>query len=909
MLSGISRNPVNNFVVFIVLLCHMSTLLNAVHYPNLDGVKYTAPGDKIIGGLFPLHDYNDRRECKSLRDLGTLLRVEAMVYAIKEINRRSDILPNIQIGFEIYDTCTREPTSLAQILRFLPSSFFGNSEKCECTTQTGTCNEGTLSEEHVDCVIGTEMSFTTIPAAQLLGLSNIFQISYYATSDDLSNKERFPYFLRLSPPDKLQVQTMIDLMKYFNWSFVSLVHSDDNYGKNGHKELKNEAEVAGICIAESIEVSAFMTAKDFDDVVETLLHAPKARVLVLFVQVKEANGVLAAIERANATNHFMLIGSDGWAASIDEIEPRNREVASGVLKINLYSANFYPFEDYFKTLTPDTNVENPWFEEFWANYLNCSDTDNGKCSEAYSEGFSGDNSVSLVIDSVYTFALGWDNVRRNLCPNSDQRCEEFISHNNVSRMMESFLSLQFDGASGPIAFDENGDLLGKYDIHTIELVNGVYNLVKVGMWDSLGGDDKLIFTDNIDTWYHRFPSSAPPTSICSQPCALGEITIPREHSCCWDCVPCRSNEITAMNASKCQECEAHMWPNIEQKKCNPIPPSYIKYGDPWAIVLSTLAALGLTFTSLTLAAFIHYNNQQLLKATSRELSCIMFVGIILSYVLVYSFIAKPKTITCYINRLGFMMSFTLTYGPLLTKTNRIYRIFDAGKKSTKRPQFISPRSQVVISLIMGLFQLIISATWLIYIPPEAILVVPIPKEKNVELSCNITENEVIASLCYNVLLVLLCSYYAFKARKVPSNYNETRFISVSVYTTLVIWLAFIPTYFTTNRSYFKVTFLSLAMIMNATVTLVCLYMPKIYAVHFLKDSDINAGATNYAADVSIVGSSRKESRPGPRFNNSIAPIPGQSTLSASTLHLQNSNSLTGKYKMESEGASSSTARR
>lgn len=40
--------------------------------------------------------------------------------------------------------------------------------------------------------------------------------------------------------------------------------------------------------------------------------------------------------------------------------------------------------------------------------------------------------------------------------------------------------------------------------------------------------------------------------------------------------------------------------------------------------------------------------------------------------------------------------FTVVYAALLTKTNRIARIFKAGKQSAKRPSFISPKSQLVI---------------------------------------------------------------------------------------------------------------------------------------------------------------------------------------------------------------------
>lgn len=47
-------------------------------------------------------------------------------------------------------------------------------------------------------------------------------------------------------------------------------------------------------------------------------------------------------------------------------------------------------------------------------------------------------------------------------------------------------------------------------------------------------------------------------------------------------------------------------------------------------------------------------------------------------------------------RFGAGFCFTVVYGALLTKTNRISRIFRHGKQSAKRPSFISPRSQLVI---------------------------------------------------------------------------------------------------------------------------------------------------------------------------------------------------------------------
>jgi len=48
--------------------------------------------------------------------------------------------------------------------------------------------------------------------------------------------------------------------------------------------------------------------------------------------------------------------------------------------------------------------------------------------------------------------------------------------------------------------------------------------------------------------------------------------------------------------------------------------------------------------------------------------------------------------------------FTVVYAALLTKTNRIARIFKASKQSAKRPSFISPESQLIICSFLTFVQ-------------------------------------------------------------------------------------------------------------------------------------------------------------------------------------------------------------
>lgn len=57
------------------------------------------------------------------------------------------------------------------------------------------------------------------------------------------------------------------------------------------------------------------------------------------------------------------------------------------------------------------------------------------------------------------------------------------------------------------------------------------------------------------------------------------------------------------------------------------------------------------------------------------------------------------------------------------------------------------------------------------------------------------------SLIYNITLIILCTLYAFKTRKIPENFNEAKYIGFTMYSTSIVWLAFIPIYFGTNNDY------------------------------------------------------------------------------------------------------------
>ncbi|XP_011868567.1 PREDICTED: metabotropic glutamate receptor-like [Vollenhovia emeryi] len=128
-------------------------------------------------------------------------------------------------------------------------------------------------------------------------------------------------------------------------------------------------------------------------------------------------------------------------------------------------------------------------------------------------------------------------------------------------------------------------------------------------------------------------------------------------------------------------------------------------------------------------------------------------------------------------------------------------------------------------------------------PPDTTEIHPYPL--SAVLTCRVSTFSLMMSLVYNMFLILMCTLYAFKTRKIPEDFNEAKYIGFTMYSTCIVWLAFVPIYFGTNNDY-KVQIASMCMCINisASVALGCLFTPKVYLVLFQPYKNVRPGHPN-----------------------------------------------------------------
>jgi len=112
------------------------------------------------------------------------------------------------------------------------------------------------------------------------------------------------------------------------------------------------------------------------------------------------------------------------------------------------------------------------------------------------------------------------------------------------------------------------------------------------------------------------------------------------------------------------------------------------------------------------------------------------------------------------------------------------------------------------------------------------------------------------------MLITLCTFYAFKTRKIPENFNETKHIGFTMYATCIIWLSFVPIYFGTDNNFtvslggaycisgfriclqIQITTLCVCLSLSGTVALCCFFAPKLYIVLFQPEKNVRGHGGN-----------------------------------------------------------------
>lgn len=216
-----------------------------------------------------------------------------------------------------------------------------------------------------------------------------------------------------------------------------------------------------------------------------------------------------------------------------------------------------------------------------------------------------------------------------------------------------------------------------------------------------------------------------------------------------------------------------------------------------------------------------------MKRAEVRLSCVMMVGLAVSFASVICFMGKPTVYLCCARQVMYAMGFTLCVSCILVKAFRFFLAFLPFGRMTNRRLHKLYNPPVIITIIMAL-QVIICLLWMIFDSPYVEGSPPSPKSMKKIIQCRegATYFGYGIMLGYIGLLAFIGFLLAFKGRKVPQEFSETGYIIFSMLMYLFVWVCFIPVYITNSEEGTAVQ--ASAILVSTYGIIFCHFLPKCY---------------------------------------------------------------------------------
>ncbi|XP_067897690.1 extracellular calcium-sensing receptor-like [Heterodontus francisci] len=808
-------------------------------------------GDIILGGIFTVHlDANQDvpsfavtptdTDCKSFH-LSNFRLMQTMIFAIEEINESKTLLPNITLGYKIYDDCSSSAIASKAALALVNE----HQELIEYPECKGSSN--------VAAIIGCDISTSSIAAARAIGSFGIPMVSYFSTCSCLSDKQEYPTFFRTIPSDDYQSKLLAELVKTFGWNWIGTIRSNTDYGNFGMRAFVEEAQKFGVCIAYSELLYRTDPAAKISKVVQVIKQAT-TKVLVGFLHPGEMRILLKEFLRQNVTG-IQWIGSEGWVTE-DLLPPEERaRFLVGTIGLATRRTEIAGLREYLLHVHPSKFPDSIFVREFWEAMFTCSlMTDNvtkqintafqmrlctgkeqlDRIENAYLPAIM-DGSSYHVYKAVYAVAHALDDLlscEEGNGPFMNNTCAH-ISNFEPWQLLHYLHSVNFTARTGDIVyFDGNGDPVPTYELVNLQMnLKGTVEIVNIGYYDGSApfGQELVLNIRNI-VWSRA--GNPIPRAICTEPCLPGARKVSRKGQpiCCFDCAECADGEISnTTDSTDCVKCPLEYWSNQQKDRCVRKKIEFLSFGEILGIVLVTLASVGVGFTLFTAAIFFRYRATPIVRANNSELSFLLLFALMLCFLCSLTFIGEPTSWSCMLRRTVFAIVFVLCISCILGKTILVVIAFKATLPNNNMMDWFGPKQQRLGVFILTFLQGLICTIWLTVSPPYPLKNMTYYREIII-LECDVGSLKAFYFVSgYIGLLSTICFLLAFLARKLPDNFNDAKYITFSMLIFCAVWITFIPAYVSSPGKY-TVAVEVFAIWASSFGLLVCIFAPKCYII-------------------------------------------------------------------------------
>ncbi|XP_012732622.2 taste receptor type 1 member 1-like [Fundulus heteroclitus] len=769
--------------------------------------EFHLDGDYLIGGLFDIHHVNSsvylRRpeaiDCSSQAfSLSNYRKVQLMRFSVEQINNSTNLLPNVSLGYDIFDQCSDTQN--------FPEMFNLMSENGVVQPWDEPQTKNFSIEPKAIAVVGAFTSTNTLAVAPLFMSKLIPMVSYGAASSALSQKSKFPSFLRTVHSNKEIIDVMANIIVHFSWRWVAFLYSDNDFGVDGLELFIKAIKDTEICLAYS---------KGLNDDTEysqtfKILEEQKLNTIIVFSTDLHGEALIESAIRLNVTKKVWITG-DTWSLNKRLLALEGIKNIGTVLGVAQSVLPIPGFDNFIYS----TQGQRPKEHGFCNQDCNCSNI-------IPEDIISMDPSFSFAVYSaVYAIAHALHNVLQ---------CEAIKCNHDIKvhpyKVLEELRKSNFTLLNVSIGFNDDGNpMFGSY---SIVFWNHRSIAEEIGFYKFYPSVSFFINSSKIK-W---FTNQKVPISQCSQECPSGYAkTQTGVHKCCFKCEICPNGTYinTAEDPYNCVSCKETEWSEPGSTKCSQRLMEYVPFTDAGAILIITGACIlvGLT-VAVTFLFTINYTTP-VVKSAGGPMCFLILSCLILCSLSVFFYFGKPTTVSCILRYLPFLLFYTVCLACFVVRSFQIVCIFKIAAKIPKLQNWwMKYHGQWLV--ITGAFVIQV-----IFLISSYCVGTPIPHRDAVSykdriiLGCNINIAATIVSVIVPLSLCTLCFIFSYMGKDLPKNYNEAKAITFCLLLLIFTWIIFATGYILYQGRHIH-TFNALAVLSSLFSFLLWYFLPKCYII-------------------------------------------------------------------------------
>jgi len=715
------------------------------------------------------------------RPASGLLPIIAMKQAVHNANfyYKSRLLRNMTLGYKIFDLC-KSTQIQDDILKMI-------------WTKNAMAVIGPTNFDDASLVVPV-MSLYYVP---MITMNEIpLEIDY---------RPRFDIQHWIVPQIVKTAHAVIDFVaRYMKCNFIGIFYQEDTYGWTAAHTIQGNAKQHGVCVYDMVRFKVGTLTSTYHQMLTHVFHSqPRLHIIVLALQEDELIKFIDGLKMVDRTllDQIQLIALSTWGTK-QIVVNGHEEYARGVITFQAYypprvkslndfvnSGRIFKSTDYMKYKARQCKGDN-------RNSL-CDDQNDRAFFQHHFGKFNHSNAHAIANSvNAYVAIIG-------MLLDAGYTNNSLIKFHGGLAIVKQFQKLStapniFPYERAVFDFMKNRRIEPRVGIYNYqETVDGIFEYKQIGLWrwvknhiqnNSSRHIGELHVHGNLIQWreYH------PPNSSCSPACNQNEIRLP-EHFCaqlCWECEPCQQNHVAINNT--CVECQLDEVPNPKKSICEKLPVKGVRIAPAFVVLTYVFSMISMVISLAFLCGFVYFKEHHVVKASSRELSALIFLGVITWDLVPFFNLATPSKLSCFLGYMTLYLGFCLVYAPLFLKSNRVYRIFQAAKVTPIKPRVVSPSSQITISLLLCLVQI------LLLVPRYSVITLGqlYPHGRShVEVYCRDNSIMFVVNFGFVCILMTGTTFYNFKTRHFPKNYNESKYVGVAMYITCFVSTIGLVSYF------------------------------------------------------------------------------------------------------------------